>query len=93
MIYEFRTYTLKPRSLAEVEKRFGEGPAPVHPIQDVDGDRPGVVSQLAVPLHPGGCSMRIIRRQGDEGRKKGSEEERNGKKMLFPSALLLFITS
>ena len=24
MIYEFRTYTLKPRSLAEVEKRFGE---------------------------------------------------------------------
>ena len=25
MIYEFRTYTLKPGSLAEVEKRFGEG--------------------------------------------------------------------
>src|SRR4026208_693930 len=25
MIYEFRTYALKPRSLAEVEKRFGEG--------------------------------------------------------------------
>jgi hypothetical protein len=24
MIYEFRTYTLKPRSLAEVEKRYGE---------------------------------------------------------------------
>jgi hypothetical protein len=24
MIYEFRTYALKPRSLAEVEKRFGE---------------------------------------------------------------------
>ena len=24
MIYEFRTYTLKPGSLAEVEKRFGE---------------------------------------------------------------------
>ena len=25
MIYEFRTYTLKPGSVAEVEKRFGEG--------------------------------------------------------------------
>jgi len=24
MIYEFRTYTLKPRRLAEVEKRYGE---------------------------------------------------------------------
>jgi len=24
MIYEFRTYTLKPRSLAEVETRYGE---------------------------------------------------------------------
>jgi hypothetical protein len=24
MIYEFRTYTLKPRSLAEVEKRYAE---------------------------------------------------------------------
>jgi len=25
MIYEMRTYDLKPRSLPEVEKRFGEG--------------------------------------------------------------------
>ena len=25
MIYEFRTYKLKPGSVAEVEKRFGEG--------------------------------------------------------------------
>jgi hypothetical protein len=28
MIYEFRTYKLKPGSLAEVEKRFGAGWVP-----------------------------------------------------------------
>jgi len=39
-----------------VEQGLGEGALPVDAVEDLDGEGPGVVFQLAVPPHPRGCS-------------------------------------